>query len=71
MMPLGALLMALFIGYEMKMKSFSEEVTLEGNKFVTRKFFTACIMVIAPLAMIFILLGQLQSFGIINLPFLR
>lgn len=65
MMPLAALFMALFIGYEWKVDNFAEEVTLDGRKFRSKGFFKVCVMVIVPLAMVFILIGQLQTFGII------
>lgn len=67
MMPIGALLMSLFIGYELGIDKFGEEIEIGGNKFKSKSFFSLCIKIIVPIAMLFILLGQLQSFGIINI----
>lgn len=64
MMPVGAMLMCMFIGYEYTIDKFAEEVEAEGNKFRTRKMFTVCCKFIAIVALIFILYGQLQTFGI-------
>ena len=62
MMPLGVLLMSLLIITELKVSTLKQEITLEGNKFTTEKFFTICITVIVPLAMLLILAGQLDGF---------
>ena len=50
--------------YEYTIDKFAEEVEAEGNKFRTRKMFTVCCKFIAIVALIFILYGQLQTFGI-------
>ncbi|MDD7718349.1 MAG: sodium-dependent transporter [Eubacteriaceae bacterium] len=58
LMPLGACYMAIILP-----NSFvDEELTLEGNKFRTRKFYDFCIKFIAPLMMVLVLLGQIDSF---------
>lgn len=62
MMPLGALFMAWFIAYSVGMKSFSEEIELQGNKFSSKKFFSFCVKFIVPPVMVFILYGQLCDF---------
>ena len=62
MMPLGVLLMSLLIITELKVSTLKQEITLEGNKFTTEKFFTICITVIVPLSMLLILAGQLDGF---------
>ena len=62
MMPLGVLLMALCIGYEIKVSAIEGEITQEGNKFRIKKFYTVCIKVIVPIAMVLILAGQLDTF---------
>ena len=63
-MPLGALLMSVVIGWFVRPKLIRDEVELEGHKMSKGlySFFVACICVIAPLGMAFILYGQLQSF---------
>ncbi len=60
-MPLTALLMCIFIGYEYGVDRFGEEVALCGNRFVSRGFFRVCCKVIAPAAMVLIFLGQIDS----------
>ncbi len=62
MMPIGALFMSLFIGYEMGVDEFAKEVRANGNSFKSYGFFKFCIRYIVPIAMVFILLGQLDSF---------
>ena len=39
-----------------------EELTLEGNRFRTRRFYDFCIKFIAPLMMVLVLLGQIDTF---------
>jgi NSS family neurotransmitter:Na+ symporter len=64
MMPLGAMLMALMIGWELHPKSMLEEINhgLDGNPAGLDAFYTVCIRFIAPIAMAFILAGQIDSF---------
>ena len=62
LMPLGALLMSLCIGYELKPQFVDEECCLEGNAFKTKTFFNICIKSITPILMVLVLLGQLDSF---------
>ena len=60
-MPLGALLMSLMVGYEIKPKTVLEEVHL-SNKLRIDTFYNICIKVITPIGMILVLLGQLNDF---------
>ena len=60
-MPLGALLMSLMVGWEIKPKTLLEEIHQGGSTKID-SFFTFCIRFIAPLGMILILLGQLNDF---------
>ena len=60
-MPLGALLMSLMVGWEIKPKTLLEEIHQGGGTKID-SFFTFCIRFIAPLGMILILLGQLNDF---------
>ena len=62
LMPLGALLMSLCIGYELKPQFVDEECCLEGNAFKSKTFFNICIKSITPILMVLVLLGQLDSF---------
>ena len=65
-MPLGAMLMALMIGWELNPNVVLDEVHISAGKgFDT--FYRICIKVIVPVAMAFILAGQLISF-FDNLP---
>ena len=60
-MPLGALLMSLMVGWEIKPKTLLEEIHIGGTaKF--DGFFTLCIKLVAPLGMVLVLLGQLNEF---------
>lgn len=58
LMPLGACYCAIVIPTAW----VDEEVTLNGNKFRTKKFYDFCIKFVAPVMMVVILLGQLDSF---------
>jgi len=62
MMPLGALLMSLMLGWEIGPDLVKEECELEGNKVKSFGFFKICVKVITPLCMLFILYGQIMSF---------
>jgi NSS family neurotransmitter:Na+ symporter len=60
-MPLGALLMSIMIGWEIKPKTILEEVHIGGTKKLDA-FFSFCIKFLAPLGMLLILAGQLNDF---------
>ena len=62
LMPLGALLMCLCIGWEIGPKVVDEEVTLEGQNFKLRGFFNLCVKIITPLGMLLVLYGQIKDF---------
>ena len=62
LMHLGALLMSICIGYELKPQFVDEECCLEGNAFKSKTFFNICIKSITPILMVLVLLGQLDSF---------
>jgi NSS family neurotransmitter:Na+ symporter len=66
MMPLGALFMCIFIGYEYKVDTLAEEIEQNGNVFKTKKVYAVCCKIVVPLAMFLVLFGQLQTFGIIK-----
>ena len=63
MMPLGALLMALMIGWEIGPEVVKNECeATPGHKMGSFGFFKICIKVITPLCMLFILYGQIKTF---------
>ncbi len=66
MMPLGTLLMSMFICYELSVSEIGEEITQNGNIFRSRRLYGFCCKVIVPLTMLLILYGQLRQFGIIK-----
>lgn len=60
-MPLGALLTSLMIGWEIKPKTLLEEIHIGGSRKFDG-FFSFCIRIVVPLAMILILAGQIDNF---------
>jgi len=65
MMHLSALLMTIFIGMEYGVDKIADEICLEGNRFKSKGFYKFCCYYVVPVAMVFILVGQLQGFGIL------
>ena len=62
-MPLGAMLMAVIIGWVLKSKTIKEEVEASpGVQMVAFKFWDICFKFIVPIAMILVLMGQLDDF---------
>ena len=63
MMPLGALLMSLMIGWEIGPEVVKNECeATPGHKMGSYGFFKICVKVITPLCMLFILYGQVSGF---------
>ena len=62
LMPFGSLCLALVVGYGMKVDWIAQECELEGNKFSGRGYWTVCYKFLSPVAMVFILLGQIDGF---------
>ena len=62
LMPLGALLMCLCIGWELGPKMVDDECCLEGQSFKMKGFFNICVKFITPLCMILVLYGQIEEF---------
>ena len=62
MMPLGALLMSIMIGWEVGPEMVKEECEQSGHAMGGYGFFKICIKYITPLCMILILYGQLTDF---------
>ena len=69
-MPLGALLMSIWIGWFVGPKLVRDEVDLEGHKMSGSRygFFNFCIKFIVPVAMAFILYGMVADFMTIPKP---
>ena len=63
-MPLGAMLMALMIGWEIKPRGTLDEihVGLSGSHHGLDFFYTLCIKFIVPISMAFVLAGQMINF---------
>ena len=62
MMPLGALLMSIMIGWEVGPEMVKEECEQSGHAMGSYGFFKVCVKYITPLCMILILYGQLTDF---------
>ena len=62
MMPLGAMLMSLMIGWEIGPEVVKEEVEQSGHAMGSYSFFKICVKFITPLCMILILYGQIKEF---------
>ena len=62
MMPLGALLMSIMIGWEIGPEMVMEECEQSGHAMGSYGFFKVCVKFITPLCMILILYGQLTDF---------
>ena len=62
MMPLGALLMSIMIGWEIGPEMVKEECEQSGHAMGSYGFFKVCVKFITPLCMILILYGQLTDF---------
>ncbi|HWP79615.1 MAG TPA: sodium-dependent transporter [Candidatus Acidoferrum sp.] len=62
MMPLGALLMSVLIGWVFKTKTVKEECELSGAKFRYETFFDVCFKYVVPAGMVVVLIGQLMDF---------
>lgn len=60
-MPLGALLMSIMVGWEIKPKTLLDEIHIGGTDKLDG-FFTFCIKFVAPIGMILILIGQIDTF---------
>ena len=60
-MPLGALLMSIMVGWEIKPKTLLDEIH-SGASSKIDAFFSICMKYIVPLGMILILVGQIDTF---------
>ena len=62
MMPLGALLMSLMIGWEVGPEMVKAECEQSGHAMGSYGFFKVCVKFITPLCMVLILYGQIKEF---------
>ncbi len=62
LMPFVALVTSILVGWIKKPSSIFEEVETEGNKFTGYGLFKFCIKFFVPVATIFILIGQIDTF---------
>jgi len=62
MMPLGALLMSVIIGWKVGMPWMIDEVEQEGNKFFLKGFFSVCVKYITPIMMAFVFITLAMSY---------
>lgn len=62
MMPLGALIMCLLVGWKFKKDFMSSEITLMNNKFVGEKYFNVCVKYITPVLFAFLMVSLALSF---------
>lgn len=63
LMPFGALLMSIMIGWELGPKAIRDECELTpGHSMTSYRFFRVCVRYITPLCMLLILYGQIKEF---------
>lgn len=62
LMPLGAMVMSLLIGWKYKTSMVVEECELSGKKFWGRSFFEICFKFVVPIGMVLVLWGQIVDF---------
>ena len=62
LMPLGALMMSILIGWKWKTKTVLDECEAGGQKAWGRTFFDICFRFITPIGMLVVLYGQITSF---------
>ncbi len=65
-MPLGALLMSVMVGWEIKPKTLLEEIDPSGKGWL-KVFFSVCIKFIVPIGMLLVLVGQIDTFFHLNI----
>ncbi len=68
MMPLGALLMCIMLGYETGTDLVRDEVEACGAKFGIYKVYKFCVKVITPIIVAIVLYGQICTFFAIPMP---
>ena len=66
-MPIGALLMSIMVGWELKPQMIIDEIEADGKPFKMRHFYSFLIRFIVPIGMLLVLLGQLDGFFALGL----
>lgn len=62
LMPIGALVMSILIGWFWKTDVVKEECEASGNRFIGYKYFSICFKYVVPIVMCIILYAQLRDF---------
>jgi len=62
MMPLGALLMCVLVGWKLGFATVRDEVLADGRKWKLEKFFEVCVKYITPVIMAFVLVSLFLSY---------
>jgi len=62
LMPLGALVMSVLIGWVWKINTITEECELTGGAFKGRSYFNICFKVVVPVVMVIVLIAQFGDF---------
>lgn len=62
LMPLGSMMLAIFIGYVWKTDTIMEECEASGHKAWGHGFFKFCYKITTPIGMLIVLYGQITSF---------
>jgi len=62
LMPLGAMVMSILIGWFWKTKVITEECELSGHKFKGEAFFNICFKFVVPVVMVIVLYAQIMDF---------
>ena len=62
LMPLGALVMSILIGWVWKIKVIKDECEISGAQFKAQTFFDVCFKFIVPVAMVVVLIAQITDF---------
>ena len=62
LMPLGALVMSVLIGWFWKINTITDECELSGGKFKGRSYFNFCFKFVVPVVMVIVLYAQIMDF---------
>ena len=62
MMPIGAILMCVIVGWKKGLNWLDAEMEREGAKFHTKKFFHVCVKYVTPPVMVFVLIALVLSY---------
>ena len=62
LMPFGAMVMSILIGWVFKTKVIRDECELSGKKFWGYQFFNICFKFVVPAGMVVVLIGQIMDF---------